>query len=82
MCSLARATLRSELSNGAINAALPSGPHAGSDDEDEGEVRAFVRVRRALGADLARALQAAQGVRSSRKAAGPVRVQMDPLELV
>ena len=31
---------------------------------------------------LARALQAAQAVRSARKAAGAVRVQMDPLELI
>jgi primosomal protein N' (replication factor Y) len=72
-----------QLPDGAdVLGPVPTGPHAGSDDEDEGEVRAFVRVRRARGADLAHALQAAQGVRSSRKAAGPVRVQMDPLELV
>jgi primosomal protein N' (replication factor Y) len=42
----------------------------------------FFRVPRSLGADLARALQAAQAVRSARKAAGAVRVQMDPLDLI
>jgi primosomal protein N' (replication factor Y) (superfamily II helicase) len=61
---------------------VPVGPDAGSGQDEEGEVRAFFRVPRARGGDLAHALQAAQGVRSSRKAAGPVRVQMDPLELV
>ena len=46
------------------------------------EVRVFFRVPRAAGAGLARALQEAQGVRSARKAAGSVRVQMDPLDLI
>jgi primosomal protein N' (replication factor Y) len=46
----------------------------------EGE-RAFVRVPRHQGAALARALKAAAGVRSARKAE-PVRIELDPLELV
>jgi primosomal protein N' (replication factor Y) len=76
-----------QLPGGAdILGPVPTGAQPGDDTEDDteddGEVRAFFRVPRARGADLAHALQAAQGVRSSRKAAGPVRVQMDPLELV
>jgi primosomal protein N' (replication factor Y) (superfamily II helicase) len=54
----------------------------GSGGSGEAEVRVFFRVPRAAGADLARALQAAQGVRSARKATGSVRVQMDPLDLI
>jgi primosomal protein N' (replication factor Y) len=44
-------------------------------------VRALLRVPRAHGAALAAALRAAQGVRSTRKAADPVRVQVDPVEI-
>ncbi|QKG26552.1 primosomal protein N' [Actinomadura verrucosospora] len=44
--------------------------------------RALVRVPRAAGAALARALKEAQGIRSARKAAETVRVQIDPLELI
>jgi primosomal protein N' (replication factor Y) len=62
---------------------VPAGADApGADGSDAGEVRVFFRVPRSLGADLARALQAAQAVRSARKAAGAVRVQMDPLDLI
>ncbi len=53
-----------------------------SDGADAEQVRVFFRVPRSRGADLARALQAAQAVRSARKAAGTVRVQMDPLDLI
>jgi len=53
-----------------------------TDDSDAAEVRVFFRVPRSQGAALARALQAAQAVRSARKAAGAVRVQMDPLDLI
>jgi primosomal protein N' (replication factor Y) (superfamily II helicase) len=53
-----------------------------ADGAQAGEVRVFFRVPRRQGTGLARALQAAQGVRSARKASGTVRVQMDPLELV
>ncbi|MBO2461892.1 primosomal protein N' [Actinomadura violacea] len=44
--------------------------------------RALVRVPRAAGAALARALKEAQGIRSARKATETVRVQVDPLELI
>jgi primosomal protein N' (replication factor Y) (superfamily II helicase) len=46
------------------------------------QVRALVRVPRAEGAALARALQAAQAGRSARKEGGGVRVQLDPPELI
>jgi primosomal protein N' (replication factor Y) len=46
------------------------------------QVRVLVRVPRSASMPLAAALRAAQGVRSSRKDAGPVRVQLDPAELI
>ncbi|MGY1709587.1 primosomal protein N' [Geodermatophilus sp. SYSU D00758] len=50
---------------------------------DEGERERFlVRVPRAEGLGLAHALAAVQGVRSAKKAAEHVRVQLDPLDLV
>jgi primosomal protein N' (replication factor Y) len=52
------------------------------DGSDSGGVRVFFRADRTHGAGLARALQAAQAVRSARKAVGAVRVQMDPLDLI
>ncbi len=45
-------------------------------------VRMLVRVPRSGAAALAGALHAAQAVRSARKDAGPVRVQLDPAELI
>jgi len=47
----------------------------------EDRERVLVRVSRPAGAELARALAAAQAVRSARKAPEPVRVELDPLEL-
>jgi len=44
------------------------------------QVRAVVRVPRALGAELSRALVQMQGVRDARKM-DPVRVQVDPIGL-
>jgi len=44
--------------------------------------RALVRVPRRAGPALGRALKEAQGVRSARRAPDPVRVQIDPLELL
>jgi primosomal protein N' (replication factor Y) (superfamily II helicase) len=64
-------------------AALPAGAEvlgpvpAGGDT-----VRALVRVDRRDGTALAGALRAAQAVRSARKEAGPVRLQLDPAELL
>ncbi len=52
------------------------GPVADGDDE-----RALIRVAHGEGAALAAALHAALGVRSARKAAGAVRVVMDPAEI-
>jgi primosomal protein N' (replication factor Y) len=46
------------------------------------QVRALVRVPRSASLSLAAALQAAQGMRSSRKSAGTVRVHLDPAELI
>jgi primosomal protein N' (replication factor Y) len=45
-------------------------------------VRMLVRVPRPAGAALARALHDGQAVRSARKDAGAVRVQLDPPELI
>ncbi|HEX6468023.1 MAG TPA: primosomal protein N' [Streptosporangiaceae bacterium] len=49
---------------------------------EEARERALVRVPHRDGAALAAALKAAQGVRSARKAAETVRVEIDPLELI
>ncbi|MEV4694420.1 primosome assembly protein PriA, partial [Micromonospora echinospora] len=48
---------------------------------DEGRERMLVRVPRSRAAALADALHAAAGQRSARKAADPVRLQVDPLVL-
>ena len=53
-------------------------PETAADDQ----VRALVRASRARGAELARALAAAQAGRSARKEGGGVRVQLDPAELI
>ena len=55
-------------------------PQAGTDAQEK--ERALIRVPRAAGHAMARALKEAQGVRSARKAAETVRVQIDPLELI
>jgi primosomal protein N' (replication factor Y) len=54
------------------------GPVPAADDQE----RMLVRVPRSAGRALADALHAAAGVRSARKARDPVRVQIDPLELL
>ncbi|TMR06685.1 primosomal protein N' [Actinomadura soli] len=59
---------------------VPSTPVPGADAQEK--ERALVRVPRAAGHALARALKEAQGVRSARKATETVRVQIDPLELI
>jgi primosomal protein N' (replication factor Y) len=51
-------------------------------DGADAPVRALIRVPRAEGSALARALQAAQAARSPRKDAGVARVQLDPAELI
>jgi primosomal protein N' (replication factor Y) len=54
------------------------GPVPAGDDQE----RMLVRVPRSAGRALAAALHAAAGVRSARKAREPVRVQVDPLDLL
>jgi primosomal protein N' (replication factor Y) len=44
--------------------------------------RVLIRVRRADGLELAQALKAAAALRSARRAAEPVRIVLDPAELV
>ena len=58
------------------------GPVPLDQSQAEDEVRALVRVPRADGALLARALQAAQAGRSARKEGGGARVQLDPPDLM
>jgi len=71
---------------GAVDDALtllaaPAGAEVlGPVDVGEGESRVVVRVPRALGADLSRALGEVQRVRSSRKL-DAVRIQVDPSTL-
>ncbi|WP_444950923.1 primosomal protein N' [Micromonospora ureilytica] len=48
---------------------------------EEGRERMLVRVPRARAAALAEALHSAAGTRAARKAADPVRLQVDPLSL-
>jgi primosomal protein N' (replication factor Y) len=48
----------------------------------EGQERMLVRGPRSAGRALADALHQAAGVRSARKAPDPVRIQIDPLDLL
>ncbi|HET6215007.1 MAG TPA: primosome assembly protein PriA, partial [Micromonosporaceae bacterium] len=50
-------------------------------DSEGGAERMLLRVNRSAGPALAAALHAAAGVRSTRKARDPVRIQVDPREL-
>ncbi|AGL19429.1 hypothetical protein L083_5919 [Actinoplanes sp. N902-109] len=54
------------------------GPVPATDDQE----RLLVRVPRGRAAELARALHAAAGVRSAKRATLPVRIQVDPAELL
>jgi primosomal protein N' (replication factor Y) len=58
---------------------VPEPPRPGQEGERE---RYLVRVPRAQGGALAHALTEVQGVRSAKKVAEHVRVQLDPLDLV
>jgi primosomal protein N' (replication factor Y) len=53
------------------------GPVPAADEQE----RMLLRVTRSQAADLAHALHEAAGVRSARKAALPVRIQVDPADL-
>jgi primosomal protein N' (replication factor Y) len=65
------------------DAELPPGAELlGPVDEPPDSVRMLVRVPRSAGLMLASALHAAQAGRTARKAAGAVRVQLDPAELI
>jgi len=55
---------------------------SGADEALGPQVRALVRAPRSASIPLAAALRAAQAVRSARKDPGPVRVQLDPAELI
>ncbi|MFC6012407.1 primosomal protein N' [Nocardia lasii] len=55
-------------------------PFSGGDSPAEVE-RMLLRVPRSQGAPLARALGAAQGVRSSHRSDAPLRVQIDPVDI-
>ncbi|WP_116026892.1 primosomal protein N' [Thermomonospora umbrina] len=66
---------------GPVPVAAPQDPAASGAPAPERE-RALIRVPRNAGTALGRALKAAQGVRSARRAPDPVRAQIDPLELI
>jgi primosomal protein N' (replication factor Y) len=55
--------------------------HAGNDSAEDAQERALIRIARKEGLALARALHAAQAIRSARKEGGAVRVQLDPAEV-
>jgi primosomal protein N' (replication factor Y) (superfamily II helicase) len=59
---------------------VPAEPN-GADHRPEPAERALIRIPRADGRALARALHAAQAARSARKDGGTVRVQLDPAEV-
>ena len=59
---------------------VPAEPN-GADHRPEPAERALIRIPRADGRALARALHAAQAARSARKDGGAVRVQLDPAEV-
>jgi primosomal protein N' (replication factor Y) (superfamily II helicase) len=65
------------------DAELPPGAELlGPVDEPPDSIRMLVRVPRSAALMLASALHAAQAGRTARKAAGAVRVQLDPAELI
>jgi primosomal protein N' (replication factor Y) len=55
---------------------------AASQADPREQIRSLLRVPRTDGVALAEALHAAAAVRSARKSGGPVRVMLDPLELL
>jgi primosomal protein N' (replication factor Y) len=61
---------------------VPVEQSARASEGEKEQVRALLRVPREDGLKLARALHAAQAVRSARKEGGGVRVQLDPAELI
>jgi primosomal protein N' (replication factor Y) len=76
---------RAALATGDRRAAPATGdrrvaPATGADGPEQ--VRVLVRTDRKAGTALAIALRAAQAIRSARKDAGVVRLQLDPAELI
>jgi primosomal protein N' (replication factor Y) len=64
-------------------ARLPEGAEVlGPVPAPEGQERMLVRVRRSNAAALAKALHDAVALRTARKASHPVRIQIDPLDLL
>jgi primosomal protein N' (replication factor Y) len=61
--------------------AAPDRPPNGAEPDPEPQERALIRIPRADGLALARALHAAQAARSARKDGAAVRVQLDPAEV-
>lgn len=59
----------------------PAGARGDGDDPGAEVERVLLRTPRTHGAALARALTAAQAIRSSQRAESPPRVQIDPLEI-
>jgi len=53
----------------------------GADHDPQEQERALIRIPRADGLALARALHATQAARSARKDGAAVRVQLDPAEV-
>ena len=76
-----KATVRTGVAAG-VNEGNEFNVDSGADDALGPQVRALVRVPRSASMPLAAALRAAQAVRSARKDPGPVRVQLDPAELI
>ena len=65
---------------GPVPVAASGAPGYGLPDEEN--LRFLIRVPRSAGLAMAAALRAGQGVRSARKDAGSVRLQLDPAELI
>ncbi|HEY6795526.1 MAG TPA: primosome assembly protein PriA [Kineosporiaceae bacterium] len=65
----------------ATTGTAPAVPGGSPGDAQDGVSRAVLRSDRRLGPELARALRDAAAVRSARREAGAVRVQIDPRDL-
>ena len=69
--------------SGELLGPLPAGQGRGRAGGESGEaIRYLVRVRRQEGSELALALRAGQAARSAVKAAGSVRIELDPAALI
>jgi primosomal protein N' (replication factor Y) len=67
---------------GPVPVSAPRDRRRDGDQVGSGQERMLIRVGRGSGRALAAALHAAAGVRSARKAPDPVRIQLDPLDLM